>query len=134
MEVAEPRPFAGKKVAILAGRGALGAGAQLEQTAELLGAPIIKALLGRSCVPDDSPYTTGGLGLLGTLPSEEAMEECDTLLIVGSSLPYIEFEAPYRRYAPQATRELGTDALERYTARSSGNHLQLVECGTTRRD
>jgi pyruvate dehydrogenase (quinone) len=82
---------AGKKIAILAGRGALGAGAQLEHVAELLGAPIIKALLGKSCVPDDSPYTTGGLGLLGTLPSEEAMEECDTLLIVGSSLPYIEF-------------------------------------------
>jgi pyruvate dehydrogenase (quinone) len=82
---------AGKKVAILAGRGALHAGAQLVRVAELLGAPIIKALLGKSCVPDDSPYTTGGLGLLGTLPSEEAMEECDTLLIVGSSLPYIEF-------------------------------------------
>ena len=81
----------GKKVAILAGRGALHAGRQLEQVAELLGAPIVKALLGKSCVPDDSPYTTGGLGLLGTLPSEEAMNECDTLLIVGSSLPYIEF-------------------------------------------
>ncbi len=81
----------GKKVAILAGRGALKAGTQLEKVAELLGAPIIKALLGKSCVPDDSPYTTGGLGLLGTLPSEEAMEECDTLFIVGSSLPYIEF-------------------------------------------
>ena len=81
----------GKKVAILAGRGALHAGKQLEHVAELLGAPIIKSLLGKSCVPDDSPYTTGGLGLLGTLPSEDAMEECDTLLIVGSSLPYIEF-------------------------------------------
>ena len=81
----------GERVAILAGRGALHAGAQLQRIAEILGAPIIKALLGKSCVPDDSPYTTGGLGLLGTLPSEEAMEECDTLLIVGSSLPYIEF-------------------------------------------
>jgi pyruvate dehydrogenase (quinone) len=81
----------GKKVAILAGRGALHAGAQLERVAEILGAPIIKALLGKSCVPDDSPYTTGGLGLLGTLPSEEAMQECDTLLIVGASLPYIEY-------------------------------------------
>jgi pyruvate dehydrogenase (quinone) len=81
----------GKKIAILAGRGALKAGKQLEQAAELLGAPIIKALLGKSCVPDDSPYTTGGLGLLGTLPSDEAMEYCDTLLIVGSCLPYIEF-------------------------------------------
>ena len=83
--------IAGKKVAILAGQGALRAGTQLEQIAEVLGAPIIKSLLGKSCVPDDSPYTTGGLGLLGTLPSEEAMEECDTLLIVGSSMPYIEF-------------------------------------------
>ena len=82
---------AGKRVAILAGQGALRAGAQLEQVAEVLGAPIIKALLGKSCVPDDSPYTTGGLGLLGTLPSEEAIEDCDTLLIVGSTLPYIEF-------------------------------------------
>ena len=82
---------AGKKVAILAGRGALKAGTQLEKAAELLGAPIIKALLGKSCVPDDSPYTTGGLGLLGTEPSEDAIQECDTLLIVGSSLPYIEF-------------------------------------------
>ena len=81
----------GKKIAILAGQGALKAGAQLEQAAEKLGAPIIKALLGKSCVPDDSPYTTGGLGLLGTLPSEEAMKECDTLFIVGSTLPYIEF-------------------------------------------
>ena len=82
---------AGKKVAILAGQGALKAGDRLEKVAEILGAPIIKALLGKSCVPDDSPYTTGGLGLLGTLPSEEAMKECDTLLIVGSTLPYIEF-------------------------------------------
>ena len=81
----------GKKVAILAGRGALDAGTQLESVAELLGAPILKALLGKACVPDDSPYTTGGIGLLGTLPSQEAMESCDTLLIVGSSFPYIEF-------------------------------------------
>src|SRR6185437_9849014 len=50
-----------------------------------------KALLGKSCVPDDSPYTTGGIGLLGTGPSEEAMRDCDTLFIVGSSFPYIEF-------------------------------------------
>jgi pyruvate dehydrogenase (quinone) len=82
---------AGKRVTILAGQGALKAGDQLERLAEILGAPIVKALLGKSCVPDDSPYTTGGLGLLGTLPSEEAMENCDTLLIVGSTLPYIEF-------------------------------------------
>ena len=81
----------GKKVAILAGRGALDAGDELEQIADLLGAPIIKALLGKAAVPDDSPYTTGGIGLLGTRPSQEAIEDCDTLLMVGTSFPYIEF-------------------------------------------
>lgn len=82
---------AGTKVAILCGQGALDATDELEQTAEVLGAPIIKALLGKAAVPDDSPYTTGTIGLLGTRPSQEAMEECDTLLIIGSSFPYIEF-------------------------------------------
>ena len=82
---------AGKKVAILAGRGALDATDELEQTAEILGAPIIKALLGKACVPDDSPYTTGPIGLLGTRPSQEAIEDCDTLFIVGSTFPYLEF-------------------------------------------
>lgn len=81
----------GKKITILAGQGALGAGAELEQLAEKLGAPIVKALLGKACVADDSPYTTGGIGLLGTEPSEDAMTGCDTLLIVGASFPYIEF-------------------------------------------
>jgi pyruvate dehydrogenase (quinone) len=82
---------AGRKVAILAGRGAVHAMDELEQVAERLGAPIIKALLGKAAVPDDSPYTTGGIGLLGTKPSQEAMENCDTLLMVGTSFPYIEF-------------------------------------------
>ncbi|MFZ0455150.1 MAG: thiamine pyrophosphate-dependent enzyme [Ignavibacteriaceae bacterium] len=81
----------GNKIAILAGRGALKATEELEQTAEKLGAPIIKPLLGKASVPDDSPYTTGSIGLLGTKPSQEAMEECDTLLIVGTSFPYMEF-------------------------------------------
>jgi len=81
----------GHRVAILAGQGALGACGDLEQIADLVAGPIIKALLGKAAVPDTSPYTTGGIGLLGTLPSQEAMEECDTLLIVGSSLPYIEY-------------------------------------------
>ncbi|MFL5805082.1 MAG: thiamine pyrophosphate-dependent enzyme [Roseiflexaceae bacterium] len=81
----------GKRVAILAGRGALGATDELEQLAEKLGAPIIKPLLGKAAVPDDSPYTTGGIGLLGTKPSQEALEACDTLLLVGTSFPYIEF-------------------------------------------
>jgi pyruvate dehydrogenase (quinone)/pyruvate oxidase len=82
---------AGQKVAILAGRGALHATTELEEVAERLGAPIVKALLGKAAVPDDSPYTTGGIGLLGTRPSQEAMENCDTLLMVGTSFPYIEF-------------------------------------------
>jgi pyruvate dehydrogenase (quinone) len=82
---------AGSKVTILAGQGALYAGSQLVAVAEKLGAPIVKALLGKACVPDDNPYTTGGIGLLGTEPSQDAMEGCDTLLIVGSSFPYIEF-------------------------------------------
>jgi pyruvate dehydrogenase (quinone) len=81
----------GKKIAILAGRGALGAAQELTAVAEKLGAPIVKALLGKACVPDDNPYTTGGIGLLGTEPSLEVMEGCDTLLIVGSSFPYMEF-------------------------------------------
>ena len=82
---------AGKKTAILAGRGALGAGREVIAVAERLAAPIIKPLLGKGAVPDDSPYCTGGIGLLGTKPSQEALENCDSLLIAGSSFPYIEF-------------------------------------------
>jgi pyruvate dehydrogenase (quinone) len=81
----------GKRIVILAGRGALHAGAELERAAETLGAPIAKALLGKAAVPDDSPYTTGSVGLLGTRPSQDAIEACDTLLMVGTSFPYIEF-------------------------------------------
>lgn len=81
----------GTKIVILAGRGALGAGVELEQVAEILGAPIVKPLLGKAAVPDDSPYTTGCVGLLGTRPSQDAIEACDTLLMVGTSFPYVEF-------------------------------------------
>jgi pyruvate dehydrogenase (quinone) len=81
----------GKRIAILVGRGALNATDELEVLAETLGAPIIKALLGKAAVPDTSPYTTGGIGLLGTKPSQEALENCDTLLMIGTSFPYIEF-------------------------------------------
>jgi pyruvate dehydrogenase (quinone)/pyruvate oxidase len=80
-----------KKPAILAGRGALGSGAVLAAVAERLGAPVAKALLGKAVLPDDSPFCTGGIGLLGTKPSQEALEDCDALLIAGSSFPYIEF-------------------------------------------
>jgi pyruvate dehydrogenase (quinone)/pyruvate oxidase len=64
---------------------------ELERIAEILGAPIVKALLGKAAVPDDSPYTTGGIGLLGTEPSQDVLESCDTLFIIGSSFPYVEF-------------------------------------------
>jgi len=81
----------GRNIAILAGRGALGAGDELEAVAEKLGAPIVKALLGKAVVPDHSPYTTGGIGLLGTRPSQDVLERCDSLLMVGTSFPYIEY-------------------------------------------
>jgi len=80
-----------RKVAILAGQGALHATDALEAVADRLAAPIVKALLGKAAVPDDSPYTTGTIGLLGTRPSQQALEECDALLMVGTSFPYLEF-------------------------------------------
>ncbi|MEP7022321.1 MAG: thiamine pyrophosphate-requiring protein [Actinomycetota bacterium] len=82
---------AGGKVAILAGQGARGARAELEQVAELLGAGVAKALLGKDVLSDELPYVTGSVGLLGTRPSYELMKDCDTLLTVGSSFPYSQF-------------------------------------------
>ena len=80
-----------RKVAILVGRGALERREEVAQLAETVGGPVVKALLGKAVVPDRSPYTTGGIGLLGTAPSVDAMEECDTLIMIGSSFPYMEF-------------------------------------------
>jgi pyruvate dehydrogenase (quinone) len=82
---------AGSKVAILAGQGARGARAELEQAAELLGAGVAKPLLGKDVLSDELPYVTGSIGLLGTRPSYEMMRDCDTLLTVGSSFPYTQF-------------------------------------------
>lgn len=82
---------AGTHVTILAGRGALHAREEVGQLAEAVGGPVVKALLGKGVLPDRSPYTTGGLGLLGTAPSVDAMEECDTLIMIGTSYPYMEF-------------------------------------------
>lgn len=82
---------AGKKVAMLVGAGALGAGEEVSIAAEKLGAGVAKALLGKAVLPDDLPYVTGSIGLLGTKPSWEMMKECDTLLMVGSGFPYAEF-------------------------------------------
>jgi len=81
----------GQKVAILAGAGCLRARAEILQLAERVAGPIIKPLLGKAVVPDDSPYTTGGVGLPGTAPSQDALADCDTLVIAGSSFPYLEF-------------------------------------------
>ena len=78
----------GKKIGILAGAGALHAREELLTLAETLGAPIVKTLSGKATVPDDSPYTTGGIGLLGTKPSEDLMAEIDTLFMVGTNFPY----------------------------------------------
>lgn len=82
---------AGSKVAILVGAGALGATREVIEAADLLGAGIAKALLGKAAVPDDLPYVTGSIGLLGTKPSYDMMMGCDTLLMIGSSFPYSEF-------------------------------------------
>jgi pyruvate dehydrogenase (quinone) len=82
---------AGEKVAILIGQGARGAAAEVRQVADVLGAGVAKALLGKDVLPDDLPYVTGSIGLLGTRPSYELMRDCDTLLIVGSNFPYSQF-------------------------------------------
>ncbi len=81
----------GERVAILVGQGALGASEELAAVADKLGAGVAKALLGKAVLPDDLPYVTGTLGLLGTRPSYDIMNECDTLLMVGTCYPYAEF-------------------------------------------
>ncbi|NUZ06620.1 thiamine pyrophosphate-dependent enzyme [Piscinibacter koreensis] len=91
LDAAAERLNRASRVAILAGQGALGARDELVAVAEALGAPVVKALLGKALLPDDHPLTTGGIGLLGTRPSQEAFERCDALLIVGSTFPYIEY-------------------------------------------
>ncbi len=80
-----------KKIAILVGSGARGAREEVLQVADRLGAPVVKALLGKDVIPDDSAYTTGGTGVVGTRPSSDVFENCDALLVIGSSFPYIEF-------------------------------------------
>jgi len=82
---------AGSRVAMLVGAGALHATDEVMEAAELLGAGVAKALLGKAALPDDLPYVTGAIGLLGTTPSWEMMASCDTLLMVGSGFPYSEF-------------------------------------------
>jgi pyruvate dehydrogenase (quinone) len=109
----------GERICILAGRGALHAKAELAEVARILAAPVAKALLGKAAMADTHPHCVGGVGLLGTTPSQEALAECDTLLIVGSSFPYVEFyPKPDQARAVQIDRDGERIAL-RYP----------VECG-----
>jgi pyruvate dehydrogenase (quinone)/pyruvate decarboxylase len=81
----------GRKVAILVGQGALNARDEVTEVADLLGAPVAKALLGKAVMADDSPFTTGGIGHLGTAPSSWAMKNCDAVFIIGSTMPWFEY-------------------------------------------
>lgn len=90
----------GKKVAILVGAGAFGAEEEIIEVAEMLGAGVAKALLGKAVLPDDLPYVTGSIGMLGTKASWDMMDNCDTLLMIGSSFPYAE-------YLPEAGKARG---------------------------
>ncbi|MBO0771280.1 MAG: pyruvate oxidase [Actinobacteria bacterium] len=143
----------GEKIAILAGAGALHARAELITLAETLAAPIVKTLPGKAAVPDDSPYTTGGLGLLGTRPSEELMSEADTVLMVGTNFPYTahlpapgkarigQIEADPARAGARVTTEVPVvgDAAETLRAllpllkeRSDGSFLAKCQRGMER--
>ncbi|MGS2586653.1 thiamine pyrophosphate-requiring protein [Streptomyces hebeiensis] len=88
---------AGEKVAVLIGQGARGAQEEVRRLADLTGAGVAKALLGKDALPDTLPYVTGAIGLLGTRPSYELMRDCDTLLVVGSSFPYSQFLPEFDR-------------------------------------
>ena len=112
---------AGRKVAILAGQGARGARAELEQVAEILGAGVAKPLLGKDVLSDELPYVTGSIGLLGTRPSYELMQGCDTLLIVGSSFPYTQFLPDFGQ-----ARAVQIDIDGRYIGMRYPNELNLV--------
>lgn len=93
---------AGRKVAVLVGQGARGAADEVTEVAERLGAGVAKALLGKDVLPDDLPWVTGSIGLLGTRASYELMMDCDTLLVVGSSFPYSQFLPPFDDKGPSA--------------------------------
>jgi pyruvate dehydrogenase (quinone) len=98
---------AGSRIAVLAGQGALSARDEVTQLADVLGVPVAKALLGKAVLPDDSPFTTGGIGDLGTAPSSWAMQSCDTVLILGSTMPWVRIlpeagTGPRRPGRPQA--------------------------------
>src|SRR6476660_3768305 len=120
---------AGRKVAILAGSGARGARAELAEVAELLGAGVAKALLGKDVLSDELPYVTGSIGLLGTRPSYEMMRDCDTLLTVGSSFPYTQFLPE-----PGQARGVQIDVDPKMIGLRYGNEFNIVaDAGTALR-
>ncbi|HEV3364242.1 MAG TPA: thiamine pyrophosphate-dependent enzyme [Acidimicrobiia bacterium] len=104
----------GQRVVMLVGVGALGAAREILTAADLLASPVVKSLPGKAAVPDDHPLTIGGLGLLGTRPSEEAMEEADTILMVGTNFPYT-------KYLPEEARAVQIEA----DATRVGNRLPV---------
>ncbi len=81
----------GNKIVVLVGQGALNAGQEVISVAEKIEAPVVKALLGKAVIPDNHPNNIGGIGMLGTEPATDAMSEADTLLMIGTSFPYIEY-------------------------------------------
>jgi pyruvate dehydrogenase (quinone) len=101
---------AGRKVALLVGQGARGAADEVIAVADLLGAGAAKALNGRAVLPDDLPWVTGSIGLLGTRPSYELMENCDTLLMVGTSFPYSEWLPDPSAHTPARAVQIDIDA------------------------
>ncbi|MGY6272229.1 thiamine pyrophosphate-requiring protein [Achromobacter denitrificans] len=132
----------GERVAMLVGAGALEAGPEIRQAAELLGAGVAKALLGKAAVPDGLPYVTGCIGLLGTQPSWDMMNECDTLLMVGTSFPYAEFlpregqaravqiDRDGRKLSLRYPVEVGLVGDSRLTLQAL---MPMLECKTARR-
>ena len=94
---------------MLVGQGARGAAAEVTEVAELLGAGVAKALLGKDVLSDELPWVTGSIGLLGTRPSYELMTDCDTLLVVGSNFPYTQFLPALRGRQASAVRAVQID-------------------------
>jgi pyruvate dehydrogenase (quinone)/pyruvate oxidase len=103
---------AGRRVVILAGAGAMGAAVELGQVGDLLAGPIVKTLPGKGSFPDDDPLAVGGIGLLGTLPGEMAMDQCETLLMVGTNFPYT-------KHLPENARTVQVDI----SAERAGNRV-----------
>ena len=125
---------AGEKVAILVGQGARGARSEVLEVADLLGAGVAKALLGKDVLSDELPFVTGSIGLLGTRPSYEMMMDCDTVLTVGSNFPYTQFMPKFdqaTRHPDRSRRQLYRHAVSlriehrcRRGRRAPGTHPQ----------